>query len=522
MASSLRDDLLEALSHWLARQTGLYFPEERWTDLDRGIAAAARDLQLADAESYARTLIASGGSHEEIEGIVRHLTVGETYFFRHRPSIEALRFQALPALIRSRRQSGRTLRFWSAGCCTGEEPYSLAILLQQVLPDWRNWNITILATDINDQFLERARLGHYRGWSFRETDAEFQKRYFRSPQKDHFEILPDVKAMVTFRYFNLAAEGDRSHFADVQEMDLILCRNVLMYFSPEHARKTMQRLYGCLAPDGWLMVSPSEASHTLMADFAAPHSPGATLYAKQGTEAAGVPAPMPQETAVWSHVARADAVVEVPVAGVTGAREASQSQEATQSLDALTQVETPVSLPEASSSVRSTFSGEAQARALYERGDIADAIARLEDVLAGNPHDAPAMMLLARIRANQGALSGALAWCEKAIAADKLNPGAHYLRAAILQEDGRPGEAVASLERALYLDPGFVLAHFSLGNLCQRQGNHAGSMRHFRNALRALRACPADVALPESDGITPERLTAMIESALASELENAR
>jgi chemotaxis protein methyltransferase CheR len=155
-----------------------------------------------------------------------------------------------------------------------------------------------------------------------------------------------------------------------------------------------------------------------------------------------------------------------------------------------------------------------QVRDLYELGDSITAAKILLGALAATPDDARCLALLARIRANQGALEEALAWCEKAIAADKLNPGAHYLLGAILQEGGRLTEAAASLKRALYLDQDFVLAHFALGNLRQRQGRHKESLRHFENALRALRACPAHLPLPESEGITPERLAEIIQSAI--------
>ncbi|HEY4356301.1 MAG TPA: CheR family methyltransferase [Acidobacteriaceae bacterium] len=504
MAASLSDDLLEPLSSWLAVHTGLHFPKERWLDLNRGVTAVARALQFPNTESYVRSLLSSAASKAQIEGIVRHLTVGETYFFRHQASLTALRTHALPALIQSRRQTGRSLRIWSAGCCTGEEPYSLAILLQQTLLDWREWDIRILATDINTHFLQRARHGSYRDWSFRETDSSFQRTYFTNPQKDCFEILPEIKAMVTFAYLNLAEESYLSPFGEVRGMDLILCRNVLIYFSPEQARKTVQRLHGSLAPDGWLTVSPSEASQTLMSDFFPVLSPGAILYAKEGGRKVNASPPALWQPSEW----RLSETVPEPT---------PPDKLPTPNFVA----EHPVPALQAAP-VRQPISAEEQAHALYELGDYAGASEILLAALSESPRDAPAMALLARMRANQGKLTEALGWCEKAITADKLNPSGHYLLAAILQEEGHFAAAATSLERALYLDPNFVLAHFSLGNLRQRQGKHHESVRHFRNALRALRACPANVALPESDGITPERLAEIIESTMAPVMENAR
>jgi chemotaxis protein methyltransferase CheR len=492
MVGTLAENLLGPLSSWLAGHTGLYFPPERWDDLNRGVAAAARALDFHDAESYVCSLLDSAGTESQIEGLARHLTVGETYFFRHQKALEALRDHVLPELIEARRQTGRCLRIWSAGCCTGEEAYSLAILLRQILLDWRDWKIAILGTDINTHFIRRARQGMYRDWSFRETAPEFQRRYFSNPQKDCFEILPDIRSMVTFEPCNLAREPFLPNGGGA--MDLILCRNVLMYFSPPQARETMRRLHGCLAADGWLAVSPTEASQSLMGGFFPVTFPGAVLYRK--TAAAG------------STVGPALAMPPEDWIPQTAHGEADRSPVYDAPLPACA-----VPLP-ASAPPREPPSALEQARDLYELGDSITAAKILLDALAATPNDARCLALLTRIRANQGALEEALGWCEKAIAADKLNPGAHFLLGAIFQEGGRQVEAAASLKRALYLDQDFVLAHFSLGNLRQRQGRHKESLRHFENALRALRACPAHLPLPESEGITPERLAEIIHTAI--------
>jgi chemotaxis protein methyltransferase CheR len=492
MAGIVAENLLAPLSSWLAGRTGLYFPQERWEDLKRGVAAAARDLAFPNVDSYIRSLLASEGTQSQIEGLANHLTVGETYFFRHRQTLEALRDHVLPQLIQARRQNGRTLRIWSAGCCTGEEAYSLAILLRQILPDWKSWKIAVLGTDINTQFLRRARGGVYRGWSFRETPAEFQQRHFSNLQGDCYEILPEIRSMVAFEPFNLAQEAAFSLPGGF--MDLILCRNVLMYFSLQQARETVRRLRGALAADGWLAVSPTEASQSLMADFTPVAFEGAVLYRK--TAAAAFSAkPLP----LWQLCDR------VPEA-VSG--DAGRSLLRAEALPAFAR---PLPEPAPPSGPPPS---EGQARDLYELGDYSTAAEILQGALSRTADDARCLTLMARIRANQGALDEALAWCEKAIAAEKLEPGAHYLLGAILQEAGRPAEAAAALRRALYLDQDFVLAHFALGNLLAREGRRKESLRHFENALRALRTCPPQLPLAESEGITPERMAEIVQSAI--------
>ena len=497
MPDSLPDDLLDLLSSWLADHTGLYFPRERWPDLNRGVAAGARDLQFSNAEEYARHLLSSAATKSQVEIIASHLTVGETYFFRDRQSMDALETQVLPELIRSRRACGCSLRIWSAGCCTGEEPYSLAILLRQMLPDWRDWDIVILGTDINPNFLGRARLGVYRNWSFREKRPEVQREFFNNLGEDRFEVLPEIRSMVRFDLLNLAQECYSSSLRGTHAIDLILCRNVLMYFSPDQARQTVRRLRACLATDGWLVVSPSDASPSTMAGFTPVVLPGAIFYRKADAPdfSARLPIdPHPQEEAI-----PAAAVMVPDQAPLEGAAP-----------------------PLGVAPSKQPFFPIEQARYFYELGDYASSAEILEGALSRHPDDAPAMALMARVRANQGARREALEWCAKAIAAEKLNPRYHYMLGAILEEDGRSAEAAASLKRALYLDQDFVLAHYSLANLSRREGKTRESIRHFENALRALRACPPDTPLPESEGITPERLAKIIQSAIPPAMADTR
>ena len=171
-------------------------------------------------------------SRNQIEILASYLTIGETYFFREKQTFEILEERILADLIKTRRQNERRLRIWSAGCCTGEEPYSIAMLLSKMLPDLKDWNISILATDINPRFLHKASEGVYSKWSFRDCPQGVKERYFRKAKEDRLEILPDIKKMVTFSYLNLVEDSYPSLSNCTNAMDVIFCRNVLMYFAP--------------------------------------------------------------------------------------------------------------------------------------------------------------------------------------------------------------------------------------------------------------------------------------------------
>jgi chemotaxis protein methyltransferase CheR len=206
MAAVLSDTLLSHLSEFVAAQIGLRFSRERWRDLERGIGSAAREFGFRDAESCVRWLVSSPLTRSQIEILADHLTVGETYFFREASCFEWLERRVLPELIRAGRESERRLRIWSAGCCTGEEPYSIAMLLDLMVPDLNDWNITILATDINPRFLKKAQEGVYTEWSFRDTPGRIKERYFIERKRGHYEITASIKKRVTFSYLNLAED----------------------------------------------------------------------------------------------------------------------------------------------------------------------------------------------------------------------------------------------------------------------------------------------------------------------------
>jgi chemotaxis protein methyltransferase CheR len=283
MRHALSARTLGCLSELLAKHTGLNFPEKRWGDLERGMNAAARASGEASVQAYVHRLLSAPLTQHQTGILASHLTVGETYFFRDDTSFEMLEHHVLPALIHSRRDAGRCLRIWSAGCCTGEEPYSIAMLLDRLLPDYDQWNITLLATDINPQFLRKGTDGVYGDWSFRGTPAWVRERYFRQVQPGRFAIHPRIKKRVTFSYLNLADDVYPSLENNTQAMDLILCRNVLMYFTAAQAAKIVDNLHRALVDDGGLLVSPAEASSTLLAQFAPAHFfPGAAIYRKAG------------------------------------------------------------------------------------------------------------------------------------------------------------------------------------------------------------------------------------------------
>lgn len=280
MGSSLSLSLLSQLSTCIEAWMGLYFPPERLGDLERRLLAAAPACGYADAEAYARWLASAPLTTQQIEMLANHLTVGETYFFRENRSFDALEAHILPGVMDARRGTDQRLRIWSAACCTGEEPYSIAMLLSKVIPDLPAWQTTLLATDISSRALQKAAAGVYGQWSFRTVPPWIQERYFHKTADGRFAIRSFLKQMVSFSQLNLATETYPALATNTHAMDVIFCRNVLIYFTAERAQRVIARLYHALADGGWLIVSPVETAYVLESPFVPVQLPGVTLFQK--------------------------------------------------------------------------------------------------------------------------------------------------------------------------------------------------------------------------------------------------
>lgn len=473
MASSLSPFLLQRTGDCLARQMGLHYPPERHVDLLQGLERAAPAFGFPGVAEFVAWLLAAGPlTREQIQGLAAHLSVGETYFFREPAVFAALEREVLPPLIAERRRLGRRqLRLWSAACCTGEEPYSLAILLARLIPDLMDWDVRILATDIQPGFLAQAAQARYRDWSFRGVPAWLKAGYFQPLGGGVFTLAPRLQRLVHFEYLNLAdpvysvlQEGDRG-------IDLILCRNVLMYFDEATARAVADRLLAVLRPGGWLAVSPTEADARLFTAYATVHCPGAILYRRPG------PGVVPQDLG--------DVLGGSP--GVAPAEDAAS---------------VPGAVAETPAPVRTQPTDNAEA--------MAPAAA---PVSTGSPRDRQVPALLARSLANAGRLDEAERWCATALASNRYDAGMHYLLATIHDARGRRADAAAEFERALYLEPAFVLAHVALAGLHRREGRGERAARHIAEAQVLLRRLPADAVLPESDGLTAGSLLELIGAA---------
>lgn len=257
----LDTELLERLREVVEAAFGLQYNQDRLGDLERGILAAAKSLEAGSPREFAQSLANGTIPPRVMDALAHALTIGETYFFRDEALFEILTEKFLPDLIRKRREAGLPiLRIWSAGCCTGEEPYSLAMVLSGLLPDIDQWNISILGTDLNPAFLDRARQGVFGEWSMRVLPPALRGIYFLPAGNKRYRIKPEIQKRVKFSRLNLAREIQPDSMAHLQSMDLILCRNVLMYMSADRAEKILAMFGTCLSDAGLIALAPVETT----------------------------------------------------------------------------------------------------------------------------------------------------------------------------------------------------------------------------------------------------------------------
>jgi len=444
----------------IASRFGIYYPENRLAELAKKLEPAIKKAGFSKISDFSAALLANSLKEIQAQEIIQTLTVGETYFFRELEAIEALSRTIIPAL---KRDGNRQLRIWSAGCASGEEPYTIAMHLLSTQKNLEQQNLFIHATDINMTFLDKARKAVYSPWSFRTTPQLYRSLYFRDIGENSAELKSAVRSMVTFSQLNLA---DDSYLIDSNKMhsfDVIFCRNVLMYFEPDIMRTIIRRLAQSLVPGGWLVVSQTECCEYFNADFDAVPCGGITVYRRK----------------------------------IPGG-------------DTVTSMEPHKALHRKKTTAAIIPAPPETIRDMPQLASISEQMPRHQAVGPPATDDRTAglaeLLLEARQLADSGRLEEACSQCEAMIALDNLNSQVYMLYAAILQGQQKFDEARSVLRKVLYLKPDFVMGYYTLGITEQKLGNRREALRNFDTAAQLLAGHQDSDILPELEGLTAGRL----------------
>ncbi len=467
--SLLADPAFARLKALVIDTTGMAFYRDKSEDLAQILAARMTELAVGGCDGYLERL-ALGAT--EMDALVAELTIGETYFFRHKEQFDALRDVILPDVI-ERNRSTRRLRIWSAGCATGPEPYSIAIMLEREFgARIANWHVTVLGTDINQKFLSRAREGRYDQWAFRAMPEDIRAACF-TKIGTQWQINPEYRRFVKFQYHNLIKSRFPSIIDNIAGFDLIICRNVIIYFSPETIEGLIPCFHETLSDGGWLVMGHAEPNQHLFRDFRTVNTPGAVLYQRvDGHQARPwVPPPSPAP------------MVKAPPSLVLPRLTA---------LDAGRDVPNPSRSPRGKPPPVAPRSQPPRSQPLQSQP------------LAPLPPGAAAGHGLTQIRelADCGQWDAAAAACDALLVSTPMDAWGHFYRAMIHEQVGQAEECEKALRRAIYLDRRMVLPHYHLGLFLLRRDDSVAAAKAFRNVLTLLKDLPDDGQVADADKIT--------------------
>ena len=463
---------VSALCALMRERFGLHFPVEKKAEVVKAWKHVADGARLG-----ALTLTPDAPPHDDLlQKLLNRLTVGETYFFRIQPHFDALRGFILPQLMKARAETKR-LKIWSAGCATGEEPYSVAMLLLEMAPPAVGWEFTILGTDINTEFVAAARRGFYREWSFRKVEDYWRQKYFR-PEGDGYVLAEDVRRLVRFERANLLNIAECVRAAGAEAFDLILCRNVTIYFDENALARASRGIVSRLADGGWYLAGHAEpllAQDGLdLVSF-----PGAIVYRRRGADEV---APPPKRRLR-------------PAADRTGRRPAPPRAAAA---------------PAAPTAPTDDDGGDDLERVdrLIARGDDEAALKECKRLAAGGIR-ADVEWRMGQALGNLGRYDDALVCCRRAAAADPVSPYPYYIAALIHEELGENDLAFENLRRSLFVDKEFILGHFSMANYYRWRRDDGRAAKAYGNVLKLLEGRPADEEI-SGDGLTAGRLRQIV------------
>ncbi len=244
-------------------ESGIYMKDSKITLLSNRLRKRLAALSLNEFSDYYKYLenLTGEAKKKEYEELLDVVSTNETYFFRNERHFEALKDYCIPELIKIKKD--KTLRIWSAACSTGEEPYTIAICVMESMKYLQGWNIEIIATDIAPSVLEFAREGYYSGRRIEKVPPEYLKKYFTLVDKEKglYRINDNLKKMVNFYYLNFF----KNPFP--KNLDIIFCRNVMIYFDKAHQRELVANFYQSIYEHGYLFIGHSETLHSISDDF---------------------------------------------------------------------------------------------------------------------------------------------------------------------------------------------------------------------------------------------------------------
>ncbi len=527
------------------RNSGIYFNEKKRNDLKLGVLKAFHYSGHPNLNSYYNALTGDSQNVTLFKTLVSFLTVGETYFFRHFDVIEK---QILPRLIKAH-QHDKSLRIWSAGCSTGEEPYTIAMVLDHLLPDLAEWKIFILGTDININSLDYAREALYRPWSLRTINDYYKNRYFTKKEGLYY-LIPSIQSMVQFDYLNLVEDCYPSPANNTTDMDIIFCRNVTIYFEAETTIKVINRFYKSLKEKSYLAVGHAEPSSLIYDQYIGEIFPDAVVYRKDTAAKkemqykTGIKtredlfsshrkqASITGSSQVTSTLAELQKQIDkLSINGETqkkvSAVSKSEAEKKTETIGKTipavtpTPEKTPVTIPvKVKETIRTEedlrraeateFQMFAEGIEQFKNKQFEESLKTFKSINELYPNNGRALYMTAHICANLDRIEEAKDYCYKAIQKDSLLIEAYYLLGLIYKEENAFDDSIKMLKKAIYINMNFAIGYYEIAVNYFKLGDQVQGRKYLKQTEKILKTIPPDERLGVLDDLSARELGMMV------------
>lgn len=454
----------------MEQHVGISLPRQRNGEIFQRLQTLVKDGLMESMEILLDWLLNQANETELVDFFSRYFTIGETYFMRDGELFDLFKGPLLTESIQLAKREKRKVNLWSTACSQGEEPYTLAILLEQT-KGIKLEDINLLASDLNPVALAHAVSGRYTNWSFRDRGSELRDRYFDTCGKNCFKLHEEIKRWVRFERINLAASDLPQQIPHFGHFDVIFCRNVLMYFNRERRLEVIDNLVQGLRPGGWFITSPSEAGEINHPQLRPLPESRYVIFQRQPDRPSIkiqnlYQDPQPAQTAHMNPI-DADWYAEILSRLQEPARKSQQPTARKPSQIECSVAERAVSnrdLP----SPETTKELRTQIIKLHSQGEYHEALRLGEE--------------LCRLQ--------------------KLNSDNYYLLSAIALEANETQKALSLLRKILYIDPNSIMANIQLGLILSGEQQ----IRHLRQAEKLLEKLPEDATVPHAEGMNPTEL----------------
>lgn len=505
-------DNLFVLRDFIQKRTGLFFPESNFFAIEELVHSNYQNSSFTNFNNYILYLHSKSGENH-LKKLISLLTTNETFFFRGKPHFNLLEKHILPELISKEATASRTLSIWSAGCSTGEEPYSLAILLRKLIPRLETWNIHIHASDLDETALQVARKGEYGQWSFRGVNTDIINDCFIK-EGDKYKIKEKYKSLVQFTANNLVLDSPPGSGDQKKKFDLIICRNVTIYFEKETTVMLASKFYNALQMGGYLIVGHAEHSAENYALFKTRAFPDAIVYQKgEGKRPLDGDIPLQLSFLPLKDNKRK---ISRPQAKASHKRPGIREEN---SLVKLIKERKAPGLSQSDNLAlrehRNTSSEETkifnEAIRYYDEKNYELAIDDFLRILDINSSNARACWMLSHIASNRGYLEEAIAWANRCVEIDPLFKESYYTLSLVHLAQGELKEAENKIKKAIYIDHDFILGYFVLGSIYILMKLQSKANKHFKMASDMLHSKPTNEIIFQTEHLTVGELLNLIE-----------